>query len=250
MAVVGVTVCTGGWFGLRIDEDWGEPAAAKVFANATSLMIAWGDASLVLVGIPIGLQDVSHPTRDAFHLARELLKPLRYNSVFPVPSRTAVEAFRAGRASTYEALSELNHRELGKRLSKQSASMVPKIAELDALMLDDADARGKIREAHRELCFWGLNGGRPLTHAKAQPEGIEERRSVLSQHLPWAEEFLDDARGEMRPQLPPAVVVDALATALTAVPSHPSLSGLRSIPTRPQRDARGLPMEMVYQLSR
>ncbi|MCY4375280.1 MAG: DUF429 domain-containing protein, partial [Spirochaetaceae bacterium] len=166
-------------------------------------------------------------------------------------SRRAIVSARAGGREGGEVVfSDLNHRELGKRLSKQSASMVPKIAELDALMLGDADAGGKIREAHRELCFWGLNRGRPLTHAKTQPEGIEERRAVLSRYLPWAEEFLDDARAEMRPQLPPAVVVDAVATALTAVPAHPSLSGLRSIPTCPQRDARGLRMEMVYQRSR
>ena len=161
-----------------------------------------------------------------------------------------IEAYRAGRARTYEAQSELNRRELGKKLSKQSAAMIRRIAELDELLLSDRDARAKTREAHRELCLWGLNGGRPMTHAKRQPEGIAERLAVIRRYLPWAESFFLDLRRESPGGISEAVVVDALATALTAVANHPSLGGLQSIPAEPQRDARGLPMEMVYRLPR
>ncbi|MCY4619149.1 MAG: DUF429 domain-containing protein [Chloroflexi bacterium] len=250
MAFVGANVCPGGWVAVRIDDNLARPASAEVFPDVTSLMGAWGDASSILVGIPIGLQDAGHPRRAAFQLARDLLKPQRHHSVSPVPSRAAVEAFRSGEARSYEALSERNHRALGKKLSKQSAAMVAKIAELDALMLTDADARGKLREAHRELCFWGLNGGRPMSCSKAQPEGIAERLGVLVEYLPWAHEFFDDVWRGSRPKVPLAVVVDALATALTAVGTHPFLGDLQSIPPEPQRDARGLPMEVVYRLPR
>lgn len=250
MAVVGANIFRGGWFAVQIDEDVERPAEAECYPDAVSVMDAWGDASRVLLGMPIGLPDAERPTRRVDQAARRALKPLRHSSVFPVPSRAAIEAFRSGEAKSYQALSDRNHRELGKRLSRQSAALVPKIAELDELMLGDAAARGKIREAHRELCFWGLNGRRPMEHAKSGPEGIAERVRVLSDYLPWAQAFAKDARREFRRQVPAAVVVDSLATALTAVSSHPSLGDLQSLPTEPEMDACGLPMEMVYRLPR
>ena len=127
---------------------------------------------------------------------------------------------------------------------------MPKIAELDELMLNNTVAREKVREAHRELCFWGLNGRRPMKHAKKRPEGVAERLRILSEYLPWAPAFCEDVSRESRPQIPVAVVVDSLATALTAASTHPLLDVLRSFPTEPQRDARGLPMEMVYRVPR
>ena len=250
MAVVGANVCRGGWFAVRIDDDFASLPDAEIHPDAVSLMDAWGDAAAFLVGMPIGLPDGERPTRRVDHAARHVLKPLRHSSVFPVPSRAAIEAFRSGEARSYEALSKLNHRELGKRLSWQSAAMVPKTAELNNLMLGDAAARGKIREAHREVCFWGLNGRRPMEHAKSRPEGIAERLRVLAEYLPWAQAFCADARRESRRQVPTAVVVDTLVTALAALSTHPSLSGLQSFPAERQRDACGLPMEMVYRQPR
>ena len=250
MAVVGANVCRGGWFAVRIDDDFASPPDAEIYPDAVSLVEAWGDALRILVGMPIGLPDAECPMRRVDQAARHVLKPLRHSSVFPVPSRAVIEGFRSGEAKSYQALSNLNHRELGKRLSWQSAAMVPKIAELDNLMLGDAAAHGKIREAHRELCFWGLNGRRPMEHAKSHPEGIAERLGVLAEYLPWAQAFCTDARRESRPQVPGAVVVDTLATALTALSTHPQLSGLQSLPAEPKRDARALPMEMVYRLPR
>ena len=134
MAVVGANVCRGGWFAVRIDDDLASPPDAEIYPDAVSLMDAWGDAAAFLVGMPIGLPDAERPTRRVDQAARHVLKPLRHNSVFPVPSRAAIEAFRSGEAKSYQASSDLNHQEVGKRLSKQSASLVPRIAELDELI--------------------------------------------------------------------------------------------------------------------
>ena len=124
------------------------------------------------------------------------------------------------------------------------------IAELNELMLGNYTARAKTREAHRELCFWCLNGGRPMEHAKTRPEGIAERLGVLAEYLPWIRALCAGVSSESRRPIPVAVVVDSLAAALTAVASHPSLSSLQSLPTEPQRDARGLRMEMIYRRPR
>ena len=250
MAVVGANIFKGGWFAVRIDDDVERPADAECYPDAASLMDAWGDASRFLFGMPIGLPDAERPTRRVDQAARQMLKPLRNSSVFPVPSRTTIEAFRAGEAKSYQALSDLNHRELGRRLSRQSAALVPMIAELDELMLGHAAARGKIRESHRELCFWGLSGRRPMEHAKSRPEGIAERVKVLGDYLPWAPAFCAEASCGIPHRIPVAVVVDTLATTLTAVSTHPLLDSLQSIPAETQCDARGLPMEMVYRAPR
>lgn len=211
MPVVGASVCLGSWFAVRIDDDHERPADGALYPDLAGLFDAWGDAALVLVGMPIGLPDARRPTRRSFSEARARLTPLRHNSVSPVPSRAVIEAVRSDKARTYEDMSELNDRELGKRLSKQSFAMVSKIAELGAFLLSHSEARAKTREAHRELCFWGLNGGRPMAHAKRRPEGIAERLAVLCGYLPWTRAFCDDVRRESARGVPVAVVVDALA---------------------------------------
>ncbi len=249
VAVVGANLMRGGWFAVRIDDDLVKPAKADCFPHVESLMDAWGDTSRVLLGVPIGLPDTQRPARRVDREARHLLGAPRNSSVFPVPSRETVEAFRSGQARTHEALSEVNHRVLGKRLSRQSVALLPKIAEVDEYLSADAGARPRIREAHRELCFWGLSGRRPMSHAKTTPEGAAERLGVLSDYLPWAREFFHNLRRGRRRQLPHPVVLDALASALTAA-GHPRLSGLRSFPTEPEVDARGLSMEMVHRLPR
>ena len=246
MAVVGANMFSGGWFALRIEVDTFALPQARQYSHITGLMDDWGDASHVLLGVPIGLPDAMRPARRVDREARRLLGAPRNSSVFPVPSRETVEAFRSGQATTYQALSDLNRRALSKRLSRQTAALLPKIAEVDELLLADAAARRKIREAHRELCFWGLNGRHSMAHAKTTPEGLD----VLGAYLPRAREFVEDLGRESPRHVPHSVVLDTLATALTAGPGHPRLSALQSIPADPQRDARGLPMEMVYRLPR
>ena len=249
MVGVGANLYRSGWFAVRIDDHHGSQATAGVYPDVTALINAWNDASVVLIGVPIGLPDAQHPDRRVDRDGRRVLGKPRNSSVFPVPSREVVEACRAGRASSYKAFSDLNHRALGKRLSKQTAALLPKIAEVDEYLSTKTGTVPKIREAHRELCFWGLSGRQPMSHAKTTPEGAAERLGVLGGYLPWAREFVQELRRDPGRQVPLAVVLDALATALTAA-GHPRLGGLKSFPAEPEVDARGLPMEMVYRLPR
>ena len=57
MAVIGASVCRDGWFAVRIDDDHARPANARAFPDMAALMDAWGGASSILVGMPIGLPD-------------------------------------------------------------------------------------------------------------------------------------------------------------------------------------------------
>ena len=221
MVAVGANLYRGGWFAVRIDDQLGGQAAAGVYPDVTALINACNDASVVLIGVPIGLPDAQHPDRRVDREVRRVLGRTRNSSVFPVPSREAVTALQSCEASTYEALSDFNHRALGKRLSKQTAALLPKIAEVDEYLSTKTGAVPKIREAHRELCFWGLSGRQPMSHAKTTPEGAAERLDVLGDYLAWAREFVHDLRRDRRRQVPQPVVLDALATALTAA-GHPA----------------------------
>ncbi|MCY3568226.1 MAG: DUF429 domain-containing protein [Chloroflexi bacterium] len=250
MIAVGANVSRGSWFAVRIEGSVARRADARLFPNLSLLVDSWGDASQILLGMPIGLPDAEQPTRQVDHEARRLLRPLRANTVFPVPSRAAIDAFRSGEARSYQALSKTNQLEVHRKLSRQSAGMVRKIAEVDELLTRDPALHDKVREAHREICFWGLNHAQPMSYPKARTEGVAERLDVIGQYIPWARTFFEKVERQFGGRVPQAVITDALGTALTAVPAHPLLGDLLSIPTQPQRDARGLRMEMVYRLPR
>ena len=251
MPVVGVDGCSDGWFAIRVEDDFDQEGSADVFPSLRSLLDAWDDATLVLIDIPIGLPDVGHPVRGADRTARSLLRPLRHNSVFWAPSRGAIERFRSGREAEYEALSAANHREIGKRLSTQSAAIIPKIAEVDEVLLGDATARSIVREVHPELCFWGLNGRRPMMHRKQDARGIAERLALLAGLLPWAGSIFEGTLMRYRrASVQRDDILDAMAAAVTALPAHRLLSVLQSLPADRERDQQGLPMEMLFRLPR
>ncbi len=251
MPVVGVDGCRDGWFAIRVGDNVTDLPVAGVFPTVRSLLDTWDDASLVLIDIPIGLPDTRRPSRKVDVEARRLLGSGRASSVFPAPGRAAVNEFRSHGPDSYNACAEANRQELGKSLSKQAFGILPKIAEVDQLLLSDEAARSRIREVHPEVCFWGLNGRRSMTHRKKDAEGIDERLEVLNRVLPWADSTFRDALKEHpRRVVQRDDILDALAAVTTAVPTHPLLSEPQSILTEPEVDARGLPMEMLYRLPR
>ena len=117
MAVVGVDGCKAGWFAVRLEStgEWD----SKVFHKFDSLWQDWGNASLILVDIPIGLPDAKKKQRTCDSDARKLLGP-RKSSVFSPPSRAAFEP------DSHQSASDANKLEVGKGLSRQSWSLTPR----------------------------------------------------------------------------------------------------------------------------
>lgn len=252
MAVVGVDGCREGWFAIRIEDDFGEEPTTSVFPSVRSLLDAWSDASLVLIDIPIGLPDAERRSRQADLEARMLLGSPRGRSVFPAPGRAAIAQFRSTGPDSYKECSEANRLELRTKrgMSQQAFGILPKIAEVDELLLGDAAARSVIREVHPEVCFWGLNGQRPMAHRKKDTLGVSERLECLGGLLPWAVSIYEVTLSAFRrASVGRDDILDAMAAAATAIPTHPLLSDLRTVPSVPPRDARGLSMEMLYRLS-
>lgn len=86
-------------------------------------------------------------------------------------------------------------------------------------------------------------------HLKKDAQGIAERLELLAGLLPWADSIFEGTlRRYRRVSVQRDDVLDAMATAAAAIPVHPLLCDIHSVPSEPVRDACGLRMEMLYRL--
>ena len=85
-----------------------------------------------------------------------------------------------------------------------------------------------------------------MRHSKKTEEGFTERMEVLKRVLPEAESITDQALSQYPRK---AVARDDILDALIALATAVAPVGVQlTVPTSPERDAFGLPMQMVYAL--
>lgn len=237
---VGVDGCPAGWFSVGLDRFGGYEV--EVFTSFEGLLAHYSSARLVLVDIPIGLPE-GPDRRECDRQARKLLGR-RGSSVFPAPTRQTAEQAAAA-PKDYRAALATERRYAGKGISRQAFAISPKIAEVDAMLRSrDTGATPVVREVHPEVCFWRLNDERPMKFTKKKPAGRAERLGVLRKEDSRSEEIYEQACSSfLRKVVGRDDVLDALVAVLVA---RERVDRLRTIPEIPPRDARGLPMEMVY----
>ena len=174
--LVGVDGCRAGWVLARSDLTL-HVLDFVLYGSFAELLAAHSDPdTLLVVDIPIGLPQSGPRACDI--QARKLLGPGRASSVFPAPSRAAFAA------ETYEEASSANFTATGRRLSRQSHGILPKVREVDALMTPELQAR--VREAHPEVTFHLLasrRGGESLGRKKT-PAGEAQRLDLLLHEVP------------------------------------------------------------------
>lgn len=235
MTGIGIDGCGAGWLALRIDPEgeW----TAEVFSTVHDLHDAWYDpSSLALIDIPIGLPD-SESCRTCDAAARGYLGGKRASSVFNPPARAALHA------SDYLAAADLNQQATGKRISKQTFAILPKIREVDSYLRGSAEARGWMREVHPETLFKALNRDVATDHRKSIAAGREERLRILGEVWPAIHEAFDECIGRYRrKEVQADDILDAAAAALVAWRWR---NNLRTLPADPPQDSEGLPCEMV-----
>ncbi len=236
--VLGLDGCPAGWCGVMIDAGDGSltlrgPILFRSFDAALS-----SEAEHIAIDIPIGLLEApGGPIQRACDVeARRLLGWPRRCSVFPPPSRPALQHC----GIDYVAACHANKEVTGRALSRQAFHIGAKIKEVDAIMVPALQER--VHEVHPEVCFHALNRG-PLPHYKKGPPGISERWALLDAVLPG---------------LPPAPIippdfggrcgiddyVDAAVTAWTALCI--SRGQAHRVPDHPDLDGRGLRMEIWF----
>ena len=185
--------------------------------------------SILAVDMPIGLTDTPRPGRSCEGEARALM-PGKASSVFPTPCRPAL-------AATTHTEANAISRQRGMGLNQQTFHLFPKLREIDELLRGNARLRRVVYEAHPELAFARMSGGKPVLSKKRKPDGFAERHKLLARHgFKWkAEPLAGAARDD---------VLDAMAVCRTATLIADG-TATRLGPAR-QRDRYGLPMNMWF----
>jgi len=165
---VGVDGTPDGWLAVRY-----EGADFLDVAGYEDVATLWEDvagAATVLVDVPIGLADdraARAPEREARTLLGE-----RRSSVFNVPIRPIL-------GLDYPEANERQKAAIGKGLQQQTHNIAAKIREIDEFLRDEdtGATQDTLREAHPEVCFWALNGRKPMRTSKTgQPAAANSAR--------------------------------------------------------------------------
>jgi len=202
----------------------------EVFPDAASL---FRDPALVTaIDIPIGLPGGQRRTVDGE--ARQLLGP-RASSVFPAPARVTLDA------QSYEDACEASHVVCGKRLSRQSHAILPKIKDVDSVLRRDPQLAERVFEVHPEVCFSVWAEGRPMRHPKKTGFGFAERIDLVRTVFGDAADAIRVA--VPRDQAGDDDILDALAALWSARRIHSGVA-IR-LPAEEERDELGLPMHML-----
>lgn len=221
---VGLDGCPTGWIAVVDDDGW--LVAVEYRESARAALEAYPDAAAFAFDIPIGLSRGGR--READVRARHFLSG-RANSVFWAPLRAVLDVdasrFPTHGAAYAEARRASRHASGDRQgLSSQSFGLVPKIREVGETAAED----GRLFEAHPEVSFGALAGGRPLPSKKTW-DGLMQRRALLSA----TGLAIPDRLGEASRRGAADDIVDAVACAWTA--ERLARGEARSLPTPPQR---------------
>lgn len=217
MNVAGMDGCRDGWIIVTAEQ-------ATVVPTFAQALIELENTLVIALDMPIGLLDRHDPGgRACDRAARALLGRTRAASVFSAPPRPALHARTLAEA-----------RALGARLTLQTLNILPKIAEVDAVMNPDLCQR--VFETHPELAFMAMRAGIAIKEPKRTTEGRLIRRNLLLEHgLPIHER----PRG--------AAVDDLLdATALLWSARRIAAGVSEGVLVSPEVDAHGLTMQISW----
>jgi predicted RNase H-like nuclease len=224
LIVAGADGCRTGWVVCRRDVDGTlDIRVAKTFAEACEGL------SVLAVDMPIGLVDLPRPGRACEREARALL-PGKASSVFPTPCRPAL-------ACTTHAEANALSKTLGIGINQQTFHLFPKMREVDALMRANTKLHGIVYEAHPELAFARMNGGKPVLSKKRQPDGYAERRRLLARH--GFKTKIERLSGAARDDILDAIAVCRTATLIAA-------GKATCLGPTDERDRHGLPMNIWF----
>lgn len=245
--LAGVDGCKAGW--VAAVRRPGSDDEIVVVERFSTLVDALPDDTVIAVDMPIGLPDVTRKGGRGPEMAVRPLLGQRQSSVFSIPSRAAVYAEPAG-FTTLDAWYEAHRRSSAvaratsdppRSISIQAFGIFSKIREVDGLLRDRPELRGRIRESHPEVAFWRLNGMQAMSLPKkvkgrVSAPGMEERRALLAR-CGLERAFLD------RPSPRGAADDDLLdACAMLLVAARIDRGEARPYPDPPLVDSSGLPI--------
>ena len=230
----GVDGCRGGWIAAESEPSM-DSVRFHFLSSIRPLFEKSGPDAIVAIDIPIGLP--KNEPRVCDSVARRLLGRPRSSSVFSPPVRQALEG------DTFSDAFRINLEQLNTGISKQTFFIMPKIREVDMLMT--RSTQRYVREAHPEVTFAQLNGGRAMLHNKKTFVGRAERMRILRRAgVEISEEWLIRQRSSLpRGAIALDDMLDSMACLVTAL--HIRTGCSHALGRAGQKDARGLLMEIV-----
>ena len=226
--IAGIDGCRSGWLIVEADGDLSK-AELHFAPNWNSVKCA---AKIIAVDMPIGISQ--RGVRQCEVAARKLLSPYAAR-VFKSLSRGALRFAQ----DDWKLANQWSKGQGYGGISKQIWNIRPKIKEIDRVIAPADQAR--VYEAHPELAFARINGGKALD-SKHTPEGLAARKRLLAREgFTNLDNWLQELRGKGAKA---DDVMDACALTLTA---RNILRGrARHLPEVVERDSRNLRMSISY----
>jgi len=163
---IGLDGCKTGWLGVSRSAR-SQELEAHLFTQLYPDIISY---DIIGIDIPIGLP--CSGSRQCDIDARKKIQP-RGSCVFPAPIRSLI-----GIQNYTDACQRIMQID-GKKISKQTFFIMPKIAEADRFLQASPEFRTRMYEVHPEVSFCCLNRDTPLKTRKKRSEGKSERTSLI-----------------------------------------------------------------------
>jgi predicted RNase H-like nuclease len=229
--VFGLDGCRAGWVAVAHDLRR-HTLVVRVVPSVHEFLTLAELPAIIAIDVPIGLP---HEGPRPCDIAARAVLGRRASSVFPAPSRQLLSA------ESYSEANELSKALLGKGISKQAWSIVPKIREVDGAIRSSPALRTRLREVHPEVCFTVLNNGRPMDASKKKRDGKLQRQELLRGVL--GAQMDDLISGRERGKYEVDDLLDACVAVWTAGRIY--AGQFLSLPAEPGKDECGLPMAIA-----
>ena len=220
----GADGCRTGWVVCRRDAD-----GALSIEVVKTLAEACEGLSILAVDMPIGFVDVPRPPRACEVEARRLL-PGKASSVFPTPCRPAL-------ACSTHAEANAPARRWASESTSRPFTCFPRCARSTSCCGRGHRLKRIVYEAHPELAFARMNGGKPVLSQEAPAGRLRRAPPLLAAH--GFKCTVDRLPGAARDD-----ILDAIAVCRTAL-LIAQRKATRLGPAR-LRDSCGLPMNIWF----
>jgi len=231
---VGIDGTQGGWIAAILSND--VVTVEKLSPSVGEILSRHPDADSVLIDIPIGLPERKTDIRPDQELRNQLKG--KASSVFNTPCRQAVYA------DDYEKANTINQERMRLGLSKQSHAICKGIREVDKFLQTHHEWRNRLAESHPEYGFAVLNNGNPVLEKKSSYFGAVARIGILRKHLNNIDDLIEKISHDPVLKNHLDDVLDAVCLAI--IGDMGVRNGFCTIPKDPQKDQKGLLMQIVY----
>ena len=171
--VIGIDGCRAGWITTQVLDN--QLISFHIIKNLNDDYLKQSNLSHIGIDIPLQL---SHTGKRLAEIeARGLLKK-RACTIFSPPTINAL------RCESYIHACEINFKESGKRISKQSWNLFPRIKETQRCLKKEFIIKPSVYEIHPELSFMAMNSMKVIEASKKSDLGKKIRIKLIQNFFP------------------------------------------------------------------